>query len=143
LTTYRKKLRALALLGKGRTGSLARMNNHALENYLRAHRKKSGLSQRELGLIVGYADEGQVSRHERTRAFPPLIVALSYEAVFRVSVSVLFPGLFGAVRRMIEGNLAAFEQKLGQRSAKGRRASERAQTLVWLTQRRQGSQVAR
>src|SRR5213593_2391827 len=39
-------------------------NHGHRENYLHAQRKKAGLSQREVGILLGYADEGAVSRHE-------------------------------------------------------------------------------
>ena len=115
------------------------MKNHVLGNYLRTHRRRSGLSQRELGLLLGYKDEGQVYRHERSKTLPPLIAALAYEVVFRVSVSALFPGIYAEVKRMIAGNLAAFEEHLQQRIGKGRGANETAQKLLWLMQRREVS----
>ena len=67
----------------------------------------------------------------------PLIAALAYEVVFRVPVSALFPGIHAEATRMMEGNLAAFEEHLQQRSGKGRGANETAQKLIWLTQRRE------
>jgi DNA-binding XRE family transcriptional regulator len=112
------------------------MDNLTLGNYLRAHRRKSGLSQRELGLLLGYVNEGQVNRHERSKTIPPLIAALSYEIVFRVAVSEIFNGLYSQVERMMEENLAAFEAKLQEQNTKGRKAAETAQKLVWLMQRR-------
>ena len=113
------------------------MKNQVLGNYLRTHRRRSGLSQRELGLLLGYKDGGQACRHERSKTVPPLIAALAYEVVFRVPVSVLFPGIHAEVTRMMEGNLAAFEERLQQRSGKGRGTNETAQKLLWLTQRRE------
>lgn len=113
------------------------MKNQVLGNYLRTHRRRSGLSQRELGSLLGYEDEGQVSRHERSKTTPPLIAALAYEVVFRVPVSDLFPGIHAEVTRMMEGNLAAFEEHLQQRRGKGRGADITAQKLIWLTQRRE------
>jgi hypothetical protein len=38
-----------------------------LENYLRAYRKKSGLTQRGLAFLLGWQNGGQVSRYERRR----------------------------------------------------------------------------
>jgi transcriptional regulator with XRE-family HTH domain len=111
------------------------MKTHATGNYLKSHRKKTGLSQRELALLIGYADEGQVSRHERSKSIPPLIVALSYEALFRVSVSVLFPGLFEALAERIEERLTEFEEELGKRAASGRKANTTAQKLIWIKKR--------
>lgn len=113
------------------------MKNQVLGNDLRTHRKRSGLTQRELGLFLGYEDEGAVSRHERSKTVPPLIAALAYEVIFRVPVSALFPGLHAQVTRTMEGNLAAFEEDLQQRNGKGRGANETAQKLIWLTQRRE------
>jgi DNA-binding XRE family transcriptional regulator len=115
------------------------MKNQILGNYLRTHRKKSGLTQLELGLFLGYRDEGPVSLHERNRTVPPLIAALAYEVIFRVPVSVLFQGLHAEVRRTMEGNLAEFEDHLQRRSGKGRGANETAQKLTWLRQRREAS----
>lgn len=135
LATYPEYLRLLDLT-KGRRDLMARMNNQTLGNYLRTHRRKSGLSQRELGSILGYVNEGQVGRHERSKTVPPLIAALTYEVVFQVAVTELFPGLHEEVTRMTEGNLEAFEAELQQRSGKGRGANETAQKLVWLKQRR-------
>jgi transcriptional regulator with XRE-family HTH domain len=111
------------------------MKTHATGNYLKSHRKKTGLSQRELALLIGYADEGQVSRHERSKSIPPLIVALSYEALFRVSVSVLFPGLFEALAERIEERLTEFEEELGKRAGRGRKANATAQKLIWIKKR--------
>ena len=112
------------------------MRTNATGNYLKSHRKKTGLSQRELALLIGYADEGQVSRHERSKSIPPLIVALSYEALFRVSVSVIFPGLFSALAERIEERLAGFEENLGQRDGRSRKANSIAQKLLWVQKRK-------
>ena len=105
-------------------------------NYLRAHRKKSGLSQRELGILIGYKDQGQVSRHERSESIPPLVVALAYEIVFRVPVSSIFGGIRGNVQSQLEEKLGQMETELGNRSARDRDATVVAQKLIWLCERR-------
>lgn len=111
--------------------------NQRLDNYLRTHRRKSGLSQRELGSLLGYNDEGQVSRHERSKTVPPLIAAFAYEVIFRIPVSDLFPGIHTEVARQMEANLAALKENLQQRSGKGQGANMTAQKLIWLTQGRE------
>src|ERR1039458_8748831 len=78
------------------------MNQPHLATYLRSHRKHSGLSQRELAYLLGYPDEGQVSRHERAYSIPSFLIALSYQAIFRVPVSDLFPVAYETVRQTIE-----------------------------------------
>lgn len=55
------------------------MKHPQLASRVRSHRKKSGLSQKDLARIVGLA-EARVSRHERFGIVPPLSIALSYEA---------------------------------------------------------------
>jgi DNA-binding XRE family transcriptional regulator len=104
-------------------------------NYLRTHRMKSGLTQWELGLFLGYRDEGPVSRHEISKTVPPLRAALAYEVIFRVPVSEIFPELHAEIMQKMEGRLAAFKEDLQQRDGRGRGANETAQKLIWLTQR--------
>jgi len=113
------------------------MKTKALGNYLRMYRKKSGLSLRELGSLLGYKDLSPVSKHERSLSVPPLAIALCYEVIFRVPVSDLFPGVHARVTREIESKLAALEAELGQRSGKGRGANVTAKKLIWLTERRE------
>lgn len=64
----------------------------ALANYICTHRKRAGLSQRELGKILGYTSV-TVFRHEHVVALPPLLTALRYEVLFSVRVSTLFAGM--------------------------------------------------
>jgi DNA-binding XRE family transcriptional regulator len=112
------------------------MNTQEQANYLRTHRKRSGMSQRELGLLLGYEDQGQVSRHERSQTIPPLVTALAYEVIFREPISALFPGIHEHVKQVIEGNLTELENNLQSRSGKGRGAKVTAQKLVWLMERK-------
>lgn len=107
-----------------------------LTNYLRTHRKKTGLSQRDLGRILGYQDEGPISRHERFHAQPPLLIALGYEIVFRIPISEIFAGLRDAVEQDIEERLSELERGLQETSGKGRHATGTARKLEWLSERK-------
>ena len=110
--------------------------NQRLANYLRTHRRNAGLTQRELGRILGYRDEGSVCRHERFHVRPPLVVALSYEIVFRIPISEIFAGLRDEVEGEVEERLEALEKDLQQCSAKDRNANAIARKLMWLSERR-------
>jgi len=110
--------------------------NQRLANYLRTHRRNVGLTQRELGQILGYCDEGAVCRHERFHVTPPLVVALGYEIVFRVPVSEIFAGLRDEVEGDVEERLEALEKDLQQCSAKDRNANAIARKLMWFSERR-------
>jgi DNA-binding XRE family transcriptional regulator len=112
------------------------MTPEQIANYLRSHRRKSGLSQRELGQIVGFITGFPVSRHERSATIPALLIALSYGAVFRVPISDLFPGLYITVDASIEEQLANLEEELQQSTAKGRQSAFIARKLEWLSERR-------
>ena len=105
------------------------MNKSRLASYLSSHRKRSGLSQKELGQLLGYPSEGTVSRHERLRSTPPFHVALGYEAVFCVPVSELFPGKFEQIRKDVEARIAHMERQLQDSTAKGRKAARIARKL--------------
>ncbi len=108
----------------------------SLSNYLRIHRRRAGISQHELGKIVGYEDGGSVARHEKRLALPPLLIALGYEAVFQVPASEIFPGIRRTVETGVEERLAEFENSLRERSGYGVEASATARKLEWLNERR-------
>ena len=107
-----------------------------MASYLRPHRLKSGLTQRELSELIGLIAHHQVSNHERSVVFPSLIVALSYHVVFAVPVTELFPGLYETVRLNVEEHLTEFEKTLEDSTAKGRKARAVARKLEWLWERR-------
>ena len=113
-------------------------NENRLVNYVRAHRKRAGLSQLELAMILGYRNEGVVSRHELFRSVPPLLMALGYEVVFQTSVSELFPGLRETVENAIEISLAEFESVLRKQQNQAVRSQVPviARKLEWINGRR-------
>jgi transcriptional regulator with XRE-family HTH domain len=104
-------------------------------NYLRAHRKRSGLTQQDIAALLG-SDAGTVSRFEWSHSLPSLPLALAFEVVFMVPVSQLFSGLREAVGHSIEQRLANLEAELGSRSGKGPRAVITAKKLEWIMERR-------
>jgi DNA-binding XRE family transcriptional regulator len=110
------------------------MTYQANQNLIRKHRKKTGLSQRDIAALLGYRSHWQVSRHERSEAIPPLLAALAYQVIFQVPVSVIFAPMHGIAMKTIERNLADFERAL---NSGGARRSPRAiaQKLKWLKSR--------
>ena len=112
------------------------MKHLPVENYLKAHRKQSGLSQREIGKLLGYKDSGQISRHERSASVPSLAAALAYELIFRVPVATIFAGMRDTVERRVEEQLQVMKAGLEDRNAIDRDANLIAQKLVWLSARK-------
>ena len=114
------------------------MKYRKAENYLRAHRKKSGLSQRDVGNLLGYKNPGQISRHERTTSIPSLATALAYELIFGTPVAVIFAGMREAIARDVEEKLEKMGMTLENRAAGDRNANLTAQKLAWLGERQKG-----
>ena len=113
------------------------MKNRELKNHLRTHRKKSGLSQRQVGQLLGYDNQIQVSRHESAKAVPLLVSAFGYQIIFRVPMHVLFPGIYEEIRESIEERLGELEISLHSRTVHGAEAEAIAQTLMWMMDRRE------
>jgi hypothetical protein len=90
----------------------------------------------ELGILLAYADEGAVSRHERSKTLPPLLIAIAYEVIFQAPVSELFPGMREMVELTIEPRLLRFEQELQEINQRNNKALRVAQKLAWLNERR-------
>jgi transcriptional regulator with XRE-family HTH domain len=111
------------------------MKHTRLATYLRSHRKRSGLSQNELAALLGYPGAGEVSRHERSNCVPPFLSALGYEAVFKVSASQIFPGMYESIVAAVETRLKELETKLLDSKAPGRRRARIARKLEWMWER--------
>jgi DNA-binding XRE family transcriptional regulator len=113
------------------------MKNRNAANHLRMHRRKSGLSQRQIGQLLGYHKDAQVSRHESSKAVPLLLSAFGYQVIFREPVHALFPGIYEDVRKSIERRLRELEANLHDTTVKGSQAEAIAQTLIWMMERRE------
>ena len=83
-----------------------------LTNYLRTYRKRSGLTQEEVGYLLGCANGSKVSRYEHYRRIPNLDTALTYEAIFRTPVQDLFAGLFAEDERKMLKRIGRLGKKL-------------------------------
>jgi DNA-binding XRE family transcriptional regulator len=112
------------------------MTQRVTQNHIRKHRKKTGLSQREVSLLLGYRNQWQVSRHERSDTMPPLLAALAYEVIFQVPVSIIFSPMHGTAVKTIERNLADFERALTERAGGRPPRGTIAHKLKWLKNRR-------
>jgi transcriptional regulator with XRE-family HTH domain len=105
------------------------------DNYLRSYRKKSGLTQNEVGFLLGRTNGAQISRYEKCRRLPPLEIALALEALLGVPVSQLFAGIHESANADIRKRLAGWRSTLQTKSIKGSEALITAQKLRWLAAR--------
>ena len=110
------------------------VKHHIHHNCVRTYRKRSGLTQRELAIVLGYSDLWQISRHERSRSWPSLRIALAYEVVFQVPLATIFQEARRSVERAVELKLNTLERNLRER---GQRQTSDSVThkLKWLGRR--------
>ena len=111
------------------------MATQRLENYLRTHRKRSGLTQREIAFLLGWKTGGSLGRYEKRRRLPPLKTALACEEIFGVPVSELFAGIRQAVGRDIEKRRVVLRASLQTKTANLNNARMTAHKLRWLEDR--------
>jgi transcriptional regulator with XRE-family HTH domain len=106
-----------------------------LENYLRTYRKRSGLTQHEVGFLLGWENGDQVSRYEKRHRLPPLETALACEEIFGVPAGELFAGIRQAVGRDIEKRRLALRARLQTKTPNAHDARMTAQKLRSLADR--------
>ena len=111
------------------------MSDEIAGNFIRAFRLKCNLSQRELGILIGYLSSDSVGRHERSEVAPPLLIALAYEAAFGVPVGQIFAGFRAVVAQTVMRNA----EELRIEMEKGREGKQMfdANKSQWLAQLKQ------
>ena len=71
-----------------------------LPQYLRSERRRTGLSQEDVAVLLG-THEFTLRRYERSNRLPPLETALAYEAIFGAPISELFAGTYREISERI------------------------------------------
>jgi transcriptional regulator with XRE-family HTH domain len=104
------------------------MASSLLPNYLRANRKRLGLSQDEVAYLLGAGSGAKTSRYERFAREPGFRSALACEAVFQRPIRELFAGLYKKVEREVAGRAKNLIVKTCQLEP-GRRTGCKRETL--------------
>jgi transcriptional regulator with XRE-family HTH domain len=108
------------------------MTPRRLDNYLRSHRRQSGLSQDEVAFLLGVENGSLFSRYEKRRRLPPLETALACEAVFGVPVAELFAGITERTVRDVGKRREELKVRLTLLERKGRAAAQmKTHKLRW------------
>jgi transcriptional regulator with XRE-family HTH domain len=105
------------------------MSSPQLPNHLRANRKRLALSQNEVAFLLGTQNGAKVCRYERFVREPSLGTALAYEAIFKRTVSELFPGLYQKVEREVAARAKALAARTDRRKS-NRRAVRKHEALA-------------
>ncbi len=85
-----------------------------LKNYLRAFRKRTGLSQKEISFLLGIKNGAKVSRYEHFKQKPTLKTAFRYAVIFGKSTKELFAGIFEKVERETKGKIKRLVRKISK-----------------------------
>ena len=109
------------------------MTSQKLGNYLKAYRKRSGLSQSELAYLLGSKNAAQVSRYERRKCMPPLRTALAYQAALDTPLSELYAGTYESVSKQVTVRGQSLAVKIQARTVK-RGKSLISYKLQWLAE---------
>ena len=70
-------------------------------NYMKTYRKRAGLTQRGLALLLGCCEEKRITRIERSLRKPDLEIALACQVVFGVLPHELLPGAYALVEQEV------------------------------------------
>ena len=77
------------------------MARKRLLSYLRTERKRSGLTQKELALLVGAKSGAQLSRFERLRRVPPTEALIALMIIFKKGPQELIPSVYDRILKLI------------------------------------------
>jgi transcriptional regulator with XRE-family HTH domain len=107
-----------------------------LNNYLRAQRRRAGLTQREVAFLLGLKARGPVSELEKRHRVPLLRTALALEIIFGVSAGELFAGMRESIASEMQARLETLSSELVPKVANKRYAYQTRRKLAWLAERR-------
>jgi len=86
-----------------------------LQNYLRTHRRRHGLSQADIAMLLGVVSGTKVSRYENLARMPSVDTVFAFEIVFNQPASELFAGRYHAVRLAIQERARRMAEQLTAR----------------------------
>lgn len=88
------------------------MSPERLPQYLRTHRKRTGLSQEEVAWLMGRKGDSCIYGHESSRRKPSLESVLAYEIIYGRPAKELFAGFFEAAQLVTRRRAAALIKRL-------------------------------
>ena len=111
------------------------MATRRLPNYLRTHRKHSGLTQSEVSFLIRLKDKSELSRHEKSVRQPSLRTALAYQELYGTSVSELFAGINDSVAKETRGQMVKLQRQIRKKTETESTESKIMQKFQWISHR--------
>ena len=85
--------------------------NPPITCYLRTHRRRWELTQRELAFLLGINSPSQISRYEHVLCQPTARILIACEVIFSEHPSALFPALYSEIEEeVMRRALSLFEE---------------------------------
>lgn len=88
------------------------MSTQPLVNCLRAHRKRVGLSRKDLALLLGYRSRTKVSGDKRLQRPPNLATVFALEVIVGLPARKLFAGVYLSAERDVVRRIEALVRQL-------------------------------
>lgn len=104
-----------------------------LPHYLRIERRRAGLSQLDIAILLGVKTASKVSRYENGRRLPPLETVLAYEAILGRPIVELFGGRYRRIKEDVKRRAAGLLRSA--KSPRGVRFAERKRSIELITSR--------
>jgi transcriptional regulator with XRE-family HTH domain len=82
---------------------------------LRTHRRRHGLSQAEIAMLLGAVSGTKTSRYENFTRMPGALTVFALEIVFDQPASELFAGKYQAIRRAVQERARRMVKQLNAR----------------------------
>jgi transcriptional regulator with XRE-family HTH domain len=76
--------------------------HQGLQNYLRTYRRRYGLTQAEVAMLLGAVSGTKVSRYENFTRMPGALTVFAFEIVFNQPANELFAGDYQAIRLAVQ-----------------------------------------
>jgi len=90
------------------------MSNKRLQIYLRTHRLEWGLSQTDLGQLLGVPKD-TISKYERGARMPNVSVVLTAQLIFGTVARQQFPAMHRRIENSLIERVINLEQRLGHK----------------------------
>ena len=87
------------------------MANH-MPHYVRRHRLRAALTQKEMAHLLGCQSPATVCQYEARKREPDLRTAFAYQVVFGLPVDVLFPGIYREVEQEVISRASRLSEQL-------------------------------
>src|SRR5438876_11035133 len=111
------------------------MATSRLYNYLRTHRKHSGLSQSEVSFLVRLKNKAELSRYERNIRATSLRTALDCQELYGIAVSDLFAGLSDSVASDTRDRMKRLQARLQAKVDPKSTGNRIMQKFQWISHR--------